>query len=61
MKVIVKDMNCAHCVVKIQKAVTLTGVDAKVDLKDRSVEFSNSADQTKVVEAITSAGYHPEV
>lgn len=61
MKVIVPDMNCGHCVAKIQKSVLTAGVAAKVNLADKSVEFPNVKDQEKVVSAILDAGYHPKV
>lgn len=61
MKVIVPDMTCKHCVMAIQKSLILSGLNAKVDLVDKSVSFKDEKDFDKVVDAVRKAGYHPEV
>jgi copper chaperone CopZ len=57
MKVIVPDMSCNHCVMKIQKQLLIDGVQATVDLKDKSVNFKKDADLEKVTASVKKAGY----
>ncbi len=61
MKIRVSDITCKHCVMTIQKALIMSGVNAKVELADQSVTFKNDKDLDKVVETIKKAGYTPEV
>lgn len=57
MKVIVPDMTCQHCVMKIEKSVMMSGLKAKVVLEDQSVTFEYAKDLEKMKEAIAKAGY----
>lgn len=57
MKVIVPDMSCNHCVMKIQKQLLIDGVQATVYLKDKSVNFKKDADLEKVTASVKKAGY----
>jgi copper chaperone CopZ len=57
MKVIVPDMSCNHCVMKIQRQLLIDGVQATVDLKDKSVNFKKDADLEKVTASVKKAGY----
>ncbi len=57
MKVIVKDMTCNHCVMKIQKQLLMDGILATVELKDKSVSFKKESDLEKVVQSLKKAGY----
>lgn len=57
MKVMVPDMSCNHCVMKIQKQLLIDGVQATVDLKDKSVNFKKDADLEKVTASVKKAGY----
>lgn len=61
MKVTVPDMSCNHCVMTIQKALLVNGLNAQVNLVDKSVTFKNEKDLEKVLEAVKKAGYNPEV
>ncbi|MBN2299679.1 MAG: heavy-metal-associated domain-containing protein [Acholeplasmataceae bacterium] len=61
MKVNVPDISCKHCVMAIQKSLILSGLNAKVDLDDKSVSFKNDKDLDKVIDAIKKAGYTPEL
>ncbi len=61
MKVIVSDITCNHCVMTIQKALLINGLNAKVELADKSVNFKNDKDLEKVIETIKKAGYTPVV
>jgi copper chaperone CopZ len=61
MKVLVPDMSCKHCVMKIEKQLMMDGLKAKVELESKSVSFSKDSDLDKVSESIKKAGYTPEV
>ena len=61
MKVTVPDMTCNHCVMKIQKALLVTGVKVTIDLPTHEVTFKKDEDLDKVKKAITEAGYTVEV
>ena len=61
MKVTVPDMTCNHCVMKIQKALLVTGVNATIDLPTHEVTFKKDEDLDKVKKAITEAGYTVQV
>jgi len=45
----------------IQKALLVKGINATVELSDKSVTFKNDKDFEKVVSTIKEAGYTPEV
>lgn len=59
----VEDMSCGHCVSMITKAVK--GVDANASVEVKLVEHlvivASSADAGTLKEAITDAGYTPQV
>ncbi len=61
MKVTVPDMSCNHCVMTIQKALLVDGLNAQVSLVDKSVNFKNEKDLEKVIAAVKKAGYNPTV
>lgn len=61
MKIKVKDMTCKHCVMKIEKALMMDNLKAKVTLDDQSVSFVNDADKDKIMKSIEKAGYTPSV
>lgn len=60
----VEDMSCGHCVSMITKAVK--GVDANASVEVKLAEHlvivdASSADAETLKEAITDAGYTPQV
>ena len=57
MKLTVKDMSCNHCVAKIQKALLVSGIQAKVELSDKSVTILKDSDVESAKTAIKNAGY----
>ncbi len=57
MKVTVPDMTCNHCVMKIQKALLISGVKATIELESHLVTFKKDEDLEIVKKAITEAGY----
>lgn len=57
MKLIIPNMTCSHCVISIQKKLLISRLDAKVELKDKSVRFVNDSDFEKIKAAIISAGF----
>jgi copper chaperone CopZ len=61
MKIKVLDMTCKHCVAKIEKSLLVTGLKAKVDLSEQSIEFKKESDLELVKEAIVKAGYTPSL
>lgn len=61
MKIIVPDMSCNHCVMKIQKQLLIDGLKATVDLKDKSVQFKQESDLEKVTASVKKAGYQVQL
>ncbi len=61
MKITVPDITCNHCVMTIQKALLVNGLNAQVNLVDKSVNFKNEKDLEKVIATVKKAGYNPEV
>ena len=57
MIVIVKNMNCEHCVATIQKALLRAGIIAKINLDKKSVEFKTESETLRGRTAILDAGY----
>jgi len=57
MKVLVPDMSCKHCVIKIEKQLLMDGLKAKVELETKSVNFAKDADLDKIQKSIEKAGY----
>ncbi len=57
MKVLVPDMSCKHCVMKIEKQLLMDGLKAKVELENKSVSFAKESDLDKVQKSIEKAGY----
>lgn len=53
----IPDMTCKHCVKKIEKALLLNGLKAKVDLPNQRVSFIDEKDADRIREAVTKAGY----
>ncbi len=60
MKVIVPDMSCNHCVMKIQKQLMIDGIQATVDLKDKSVNLKKDSDLEKAKQSLIKAGYQAQ-
>ena len=60
MKITVTDMSCNHCVMKIQKQLMMDGIQASVELKDKSVTFKKESDLDKVKLSLEKAGYKAE-
>jgi copper chaperone CopZ len=56
----VNDMNCEHCVHTITKALKKAKIKGEVDLNTKSVTTSVE-DELKASEAISLAGYTPEI
>lgn len=58
----VSDMTCGHCASTIEKAVKSVDPQAKVsvDLAAKEVTVDGQGDQTRISEAIRSAGYEPQ-
>ncbi|SFB29621.1 copper chaperone [Collimonas sp. OK607] len=59
----VQDMTCGHCAGRITKAIAGVDANAKVDIKieGRTVSVESSATADELAEAITDAGYTPQV
>lgn len=57
MKVLVPNMSCKHCVMKIEKQLLMDGLKAKVELENKSVSFAKESDLDKVQKSIEKAGY----
>lgn len=57
MKVLVPNMSCKHCVMKIEKQLLMDGLKAKVELETKSVSFAKESDLDKVQKSIEKAGY----
>lgn len=59
----VEDMSCGHCVSMITKAVKGVDTNASVEVKlaEHLVIVGSSADAETLKEAITDAGYTPQV
>ena len=59
----VPDMSCKHCVLKIENAITsaLGEVKVSIDLKSQMVRVEGTAEVEKIKDAITNAGYTPEI
>ncbi|HHH80576.1 MAG TPA: heavy-metal-associated domain-containing protein [candidate division Zixibacteria bacterium] len=56
-------MSCKHCVLKVENAITnaLGEVKVSVDLKSKMVRVEGTAEVEKIKDAITNAGYTPEI
>ncbi len=61
MKLTVNNMTCNHCVMTIQKALLLNGIQAEVNLASKSVTIKKETDLEKAKSVITKAGYNVEV
>lgn len=59
----VEDMSCGHCVSMITKAVKGVDANASVEVKlaEHVVIVDSSADTEALKEAITDAGYTPQL
>lgn len=59
----VEDMSCGHCVSMITKAVKGVDANASVEVKlaEHLVIVGSSADAETLKEAITDAGYTPQL
>lgn len=58
MKITVKDMTCNHCVAKIQKALLMEKIMAKIDLSSHTVDVKD-IDLDRAIVLIKEAGYSP--
>jgi copper chaperone len=58
----ISDMTCGHCASTIARAVS--GVDksarVEVDISEKQVSVTSTADDCELIEAIQEAGYTPE-
>ena len=63
MKLIVKDMTCAHCASVITQAIKALDATAhvEVDMVKKTVGVSTKVDNEDVLDAILDEGYTPEV
>jgi copper chaperone len=59
----VQDMTCGHCAGRITKAIIGVDANAKVDIKieGRTVSVESKASADELAEAITDAGYTPQL
>lgn len=59
MKLVVKDMNCGHCVKSITNAIKAIDNAAVVEtnLDTKEVEINGKLTQEQAVQAITDAGF----
>lgn len=59
MKVVVPDMSCGHCEMRIRKALETKGVsNVVVDLSTKEVTVDlGSVSETEAIKAIEDAGY----
>ena len=59
----IPSMSCGHCVKAVTEAVHSVDAQAKVlaDLDSKLVKVETGADQARIVEALTEAGYSPDV
>jgi copper chaperone len=59
----VQDMTCSHCAARITKAINGVDADAKVEIKieGRTVLVDSKASVAELAEAISDAGYTPQV
>ena len=59
----VPDISCKHCVLKIENAITSAIGEVKVSvvLKSKMVRVEGTAEVEKIKDAITNAGYTPEI
>ncbi len=58
----INGMNCGHCQMRVEKALgAIPGVEAKVDLKNRTatVTMANDVPDDVLMEAVRTAGYEP--
>lgn len=58
----INGMSCGHCQMRVEKALNaISGVDAKVDLKNRTATVTTQSDvpDDVLMEAVRSAGYEP--
>ena len=55
----IKGMGCAHCKAAVEKAIgTLKGCEnVKVDLEKSTAEVTGPVSRTKIVKAVTLAGF----
>ncbi len=57
----VNDMNCGHCVKRIETALGQSGkaTDVKIDLASKTVRVESSAPAAEISALIEDAGYTP--
>ncbi|NBK97013.1 MAG: copper chaperone [Erysipelotrichia bacterium] len=56
--IMIKDMNCEHCVARISKALEEVNVEHEISLENKSVSVEKNGDiVAKAKRAITEAGY----
>ncbi len=53
----IKGMMCAHCVSRVEKALTALGLQADVDLASGTAVVTGSADDEALKKAVADAGY----
>lgn len=59
----VQDMTCGHCAGRITKAISGVDAGAKVEIRmeGRTVSIDSTATAGELAEAISDAGYTPQV
>lgn len=56
--IMIKDMNCEHCVARISKALEDAGIEFEISLENKSVSVEKNGDiVTRAKKAISEAGY----
>lgn len=56
--IMIKDMNCEHCVGRISKALKDANIDFEISLENKSVSVEKNGDiVTKAKRVISEAGY----
>lgn len=56
--IMIKNMNCEHCVARISKALEDANIDFEISLENKSVSVEKNGDiVTKAKKVISEAGY----
>ncbi len=58
VSLLIKDMDCKHCVASIESALQTEKIDAEISLDQQTVVIEE-ADATLAMNVIEQAGYHP--
>ena len=56
--IMIKDMNCEHCKMRIEKALNLEHINCEISLENKTVTIEGNSDLLAVTKRIISAeGY----